>query len=282
MQIESTIQGLRAFLKPARKQRIAFVPTMGNLHAGHLSLVAHARERAAVVVASIFVNPLQFGPGEDLDSYPRTLEADCAQLERAGVDGVFIPDEEEMYPRPMAETTRVSIPGLSEMLCGAARPGHFTGVATVVNRLFNIVQPDIAVFGKKDYQQLLVIRRMVEDLCIPIDIIGLDTFREADGLAMSSRNGYLSEQERATAPELYRTLRWIAQQLQAKERDFVRLEREAAARLLAQGFKTPDYVAIRHAEDLRLPKLEDKQLVILAAAYLGERARLIDNIEIDL
>lgn len=261
-----------------RGGRIAFVPTMGNLHAGHLALVEAARQRAERVVSSVFVNPMQFGAGEDFETYPRTLQDDRAGLERAGADLLFAPSVEVIYPRPPADQTRVEVPGLSDILCGAARPGHFVGVATVVCKLFNLIQPDVAVFGKKDYQQLLVIRRMVEDLNLPIEVVGLDTVREADGLAMSSRNRYLDPEERRRAPQLFRLLQATADRIRTGAGDLEGLARRTEDDLRAAGFR-PDYVSIRRAADLDLPGPEDRELVILAAAHLGE-ARLIDNLEV--
>lgn len=261
------------------RQSIAFVPTMGNLHEGHLTLVRQARERAERVIVSIFVNPLQFGAGEDFDSYPRTLERDAELLAAEGVDWLFNPPVEVMYPRPAAEQTRVVVPAIGDILCGASRPGHFEGVATVVCKLFNLVRPDLALFGQKDYQQLLVIRRMVADLAMPVEVIGVPTVREPDGLAMSSRNGYLSAAERAIAPALYRVLRDTAAGLRAGDRA-KDLEVAGAAALDASGLKT-DYLAIRRQADLAEPEAGDRELVILAAAYLG-KARLIDNLEVSL
>lgn len=258
-------------------ERIAFVPTMGNLHAGHLALVTAARAPGVRVIASIFVNPLQFGPAEDLAAYPRTPERDARLLGEAGCDLLFEPTVETMYPNGMASQTRVEVPGISDILCGASRPGHFSGVATVVCKLFGMVQPDLAVFGKKDYQQLLVIRRMVSDLAIPTEIRGLETVREPDGLAMSSRNGYLSPDERARAPGLYSTLRGAGERLTAGD-SVDEIERDALKALAAAGFR-PDYFSIRNAEDLATPRNGDSELVILAAAHLG-RARLIDNLEV--
>ena len=263
----------------AAGERVAFVPTMGNLHAGHLTLIAEARRAASRVVSSIFVNPMQFGPSEDLDAYPRTLEQDRAGLERAGCDLLFAPAVATIYPRGSAEQTRVEVPGLSEILCGASRPGHFRGVATVVCKLFNLVQPDVALFGEKDYQQLLVIRRMVEDLALPIEIRGVPTVREADGLAMSSRNGYLTADERERAPALHRTLHAAGEALMESV-PIDRVEMDAAAALSAAGLR-PDYVSVRVAEDLRPAGPGDRELIILAAAYLG-RARLIDNLAVSL
>jgi pantoate--beta-alanine ligase len=262
----------------AAGERVAFVPTMGNLHAGHLELVRRGRALAARVVVSIFVNPLQFGPAEDLASYPRTLAQDVELLVGAGADLLFAPPAEEMYPRPRSEQTRVEVPGLSDILCGASRPGHFVGVATVVCKLFNMVQPEVALFGEKDFQQLAVIRRMVEDLCIPVEIFGVPTVREPDGLAMSSRNGYLTSAERERAPALYRTLQVAARAIEAGGADPPAVEREAAAAIDAAGLRT-DYVSVRRARDLALPGEADGDLVILAAAYLG-RARLIDNLRV--
>lgn len=260
-------------------ERVAFVPTMGNLHAGHLTLIGEARARAPRVVASIFVNPMQFGPSEDLDAYPRTLERDRERLEAAGCDLLFAPSAATMYPRGSALQTRVEVPGISDMLCGASRPGHFRGVATVVCKLFNMVQPDIALFGEKDFQQLLVIRLMTEDLAMPVEIIGVPTVRESDGLAMSSRNGYLSASERACAPALYRVLTSAKQAL----RDGTAAEavEQAALVALRQAGLAPDYVQVRVADDLRPATPADRDLVVLAAAYLG-RARLIDNVRVRL
>jgi pantoate--beta-alanine ligase len=262
----------------AASERVAFVPTMGNLHDGHLELVRRGCALAPRVVVSIFVNPLQFGPGEDLASYPRTLARDVELLATAGADLLFAPSADAMYPRPVPEQTRVEVPGLSEILCGASRPGHFVGVATVVCKLFNMVRPDLALFGEKDFQQLTVIRRMVDDLCIPVEVVGVPTVREPDGLAMSSRNGYLTAEERERAPALYRALQAVAQAVEAGGSDLAALERAAAARIDAAGLRT-DYVSVRRARDLALPGDADEDLVVLAAAYLG-RARLIDNLRV--
>jgi pantoate--beta-alanine ligase len=256
-------------------QKIAFVPTMGNLHAGHLALVTAAKARAERVVVSIFVNPLQFGPNEDFAKYPRTLEADTKALHDAGADLLFLPEVAEIYPQGQA-ATKVEVPDVSEGLCGAFRPGHFVGVATVVAKLFNIVQPDLALFGKKDYQQLQVIRRMVADLCFPIEIIGLETVREANGLAMSSRNGYLSAGEREQAAALYRSLKQAAERLRAGDQDYARIEEAGLVELQAQDFR-PDYFSIRSADNFAAPKA-GAPLIVLAAAWLG-RTRLIDNVE---
>jgi pantoate--beta-alanine ligase len=262
----------------AAGEAVAFVPTMGNLHAGHLELVRRARSLAARAVVSIFVNPLQFGAAEDLASYPRTPARDTERLAATGADLLFAPTVEAMYPRPAAEQTRVEVPGLSDILCGASRPGHFVGVATVVCKLFNMVQPQVALFGEKDFQQLAVIRRMVEDLCLPVEIVGVPTVREPDGLAMSSRNGYLTAEERARAPALHRALRAAGEALAGGRADPGAAAREAAAAIDAAGLRT-DYVSVRRATDLAPPGEADTDLMILAAAYLG-RARLIDNLRV--
>ena len=259
-------------------ERVGFVPTMGNLHAGHLALVAEARRLAERVVVSIFVNPLQFGPQEDFGAYPRTLARDQELLAGAGTDLLFAPTVAAVYPRGQAEQTRVEVPGLSDILCGASRPGHFVGVATVVCKLFNMVQPDLAVFGEKDFQQLLVIRLMTLDLSLPVTIQGLATVREADGLAMSSRNGYLTAEERVRAPALYQTLRRGAERLR-QGLDIAIVEGLAGEEIAAAGF-SPDYVSVRRAADLGLPQAGDRELVVLAAARLG-RARLIDNVRLE-
>ncbi len=257
---------------------VAFVPTMGNLHEGHLNLVREASKQADRVVVSIFVNPLQFGEGEDFDSYPRTLDADSALLEAEGADLLFAPPVGVMYPKPREQQTRVEVPGISNVLCGEFRPIHFVGVATVVCKLFNMVQPDMAFFGKKDYQQLMVIRLMVEDLQMPVRIIGIDTVRESDGLAMSSRNAYMTEAERSTAPVLYRLLQQSAEKIKQGESDLQALQATAIAELQEQGFR-PDYFAIRRSRDLQPAQQGEGDLVILVAAYLG-KTRLIDNLEV--
>jgi len=279
MQIHSTIASLRAALADARLKaaRIAFVPTMGNLHDGHIALMRQARKHADVVVASIFVNRLQFGPREDFDKYPRTFENDCARLAEAGVDHLFAPDEQEMYPTPQRYQVDPD-PAHTDILDGASRPGHFRGVATVVLKLFNIVQPQIALFGKKDYQQVMVLRNMTRELALPIEIIAGETTRADDGLALSSRNGYLSPAERAEAPRLYRQLVWIRERIAAGERNFLLLETEAVAELAAHGWQ-PDYLTIRRRSNLQ-PPAGDEPLVVLGAAKLGN-TRLIDNLEIE-
>ncbi len=261
-------------------ETVALVPTMGNLHAGHLSLVERARALADRVVVSVFVNPTQFGPGEDFAAYPRTLDGDRRQLTRTNVDILFAPPVAEIYPDGEDGSTLVSVPDLSRILCGEFRPGHFDGVASVVTRLFNIVQPDHAVFGQKDYQQLLVIRRVQADLHLPVRVIAVPTVREPDGLALSSRNQYLDPAERARAPELQRALAACAALLRAGRRDFAALEQQGMAALVAAGFR-PDYFSVRNATDLAPPGATDRELVILAAGHLG-RARLIDNLPVEL
>jgi pantoate--beta-alanine ligase len=282
MNTVKTVRELRAAIARARGEgkRIGFVPTMGNLHSGHAALVIKAAQRADFVVASIFVNPLQFGANEDLDKYPRTLAADQQRLLDAGCHLLFAPTVEEMYPDGMSVQTRVSVPNLSEGLCGASRPGHFEGVATVVSKLFNMVQPDLAVFGEKDFQQLAVIRAMVRDLNMPIQIIGEPTVRADDGLALSSRNGYLTPEQRATAPVVYRTLKQIGEAIVRGQVDFPALVEDSKAQLIAAGLR-PDYLEVRHAVTLRPATFGDRDLVILAAAYLGN-TRLIDNLYLHL
>lgn len=275
MEIISTVAALRERLHG--ESSIALVPTMGNLHAGHLDLVRIARARGHCVVVSIFVNPLQFGPGEDLDKYPRTLEADCASLHGLA-DVVFVPAVREMYPQP--QQTFIELPPIANELDGAVRPGHFRGMATVVIKLFNIVQPQLAVFGKKDYQQLHLVRQMVRQFNLPLEIVGGETVRAADGLALSSRNQYLSAQERTEAAFLQRTLAGVRQALQEGARDFAALERQAAQALAARGWQV-DYVALRAQETLLTPQPGEHKLVVLAAARLGN-TRLIDNLEVCL
>jgi pantoate--beta-alanine ligase len=278
METISEVERLRQFIGSWRRvgEKIALVPTMGNLHEGHLALVDAARDRCDRTVVSIFVNPMQFGEGEDFESYPRTLEEDQQKLQQAGVDLLFTPSATTVYPQGNQAQTRVEVPEISDMLCGASRPGHFVGVATIVCKLFNYVQPDIAVFGEKDYQQLMVIRRMVTDLSIPVEIIGLPTVRETDGLAKSSRNGYLSAEERKRAPKLFETLVVTAKALRDGERNYALLEENGIDLLRTAGFQ-PDYFTIRKAGDLTLPSQGEPNLVILAAAYLGT-TRLIDNL----
>lgn len=280
METLTTTTALRECIRGRRAQgqRIAFVPTMGNLHAGHLQLVRHAREIADYVVVSIFVNPMQFGPNEDYATYPRTLDPDKAALQDAAADLLFVPDVQEIYGEDPGQVTRVEVPGFEGDLCGKYRPGFFTGIATVVTGLFNRVQPDIAVFGKKDYQQLVMIKRMVRDLCMPIEVCGVGIVREADGLAMSSRNGYLDTTERAAAVRLYQVLSEVKKALEGGAGELAALEQTALDSLAESGFK-PDYVSIRQQGDLRVPEPGATGLIVLAAATLG-RTRLIDNIEI--
>lgn len=273
-----SVAQLRAALARARQEnkRIGLVPTMGNLHEGHIALVEMALQRTDHVIVSIFVNPLQFGPNEDLASYPRTLAEDQQKLLDAGAHMVFAPSVSDMYPEGMDGHTQVSVPVVSEGLCGASRPGHFDGVSTVVSKLLNMVQPDIAVFGEKDFQQLAVIRKMAHDLCLPVQIMGAPIVRAADGLALSSRNGYLDESQRRVAPHLYQTLQHIKQQLLAGREDFPSVIEEARVRLVAAGF-TPDYLDLRDAVTLQPANSETKEIAILAAVFLG-RTRLIDNL----
>ena len=278
----TSIADVRAAVREWRRagERVVFVPTMGNLHAGHMSLLEAARAHGERFVASIFVNPMQFGPNEDFAHYPRTPERDARMLGDAGCDLMFTPDVAQMYPYGPAGATRVEVPGLSEILCGEFRPGHFQGVTTVVCKLLHIVEPDAAVFGEKDFQQLTLIRRMVSELCMPVAIIAAPTVRDADGLAMSSRNQYLTEAERARAPALYRALAAAAGRLAAGERDFPAIEREGLRALEAEGFR-PDYFAVRRAVDLGPPEAGSAHLVVLSAAHLG-KARLIDNVQVRL
>ena len=261
-------------------KRIAFVPTMGNLHEGHLDLVRRARAICDVTVVSIFVNPLQFGANEDLDSYPRTMAADKEKLFAEGVDYLFAPGVDQIYPEGMERHAKVRVPDLSETLCGSSRPGHFDGVTTVVNKLFNIVRPDVAVFGEKDFQQLSIIRKMVEDLYMPVEIVGVATARAEDGLALSSRNGYLSEEDRRTAPLIHETLLRCREAIACGFDNFLQLESHARMQLLQAGFD-PDYFAIRDARTLRAVTDETEEIAILAAARLGS-TRLIDNVRLSL
>lgn len=275
--VVATAAALRAYISAWRQagQRIAFVPTMGNLHAGHFQLVQRARQVADRVVVSVFVNPSQFGPNEDYASYPRTFDADSAGLNNSGADLLFYPAVAEIYPRSFSLMAQVEIPGLSDILCGAFRPGHFKGVTTVVCKLLNLVQPDVALFGQKDYQQLILVRRMVGDLAMPVVIEGVPTVREPGGLAMSSRNQYLSEEERSIAPLLFRCLEDAAKALVAGGRDWSAIEGGQLTRLRANGFR-PDYFSIRNSSTLGEPGVDDANYIILAAAWLG-KARLIDN-----
>lgn len=280
MRTVHSLKELRSILRSYRQQgkTIGLVPTMGNLHEGHISLVRKAAEAADIVVTSIFVNPMQFGANEDLDTYPRTLNEDQDKLAAAGNTLVFAPSAEEIYPEGMARQTKVIVPEVSEGHCGASRPGHFEGVATVVTMLFNMVQPDVAVFGEKDFQQLAVIRKMVRDLMIPVQVVGAPTVREEDGLAKSSRNGYLSETERAKAPVVFQTLQNTSEQVQQGRSDFDALEQEARDALASAGLR-PDYFNIVSSRTLKPATENDREITLLVAAFLGT-TRLIDNLTI--
>lgn len=277
-----TIKGLREALaaERAKGRRIALVPTMGNLHDAHLELVKIARQNADVVVTSIFVNALQFGLNEDWDRYPRTIEEDMRKLVSVNCDYLFHPDDVEMYPNGLVDQTRVVCPTMTDVLCGASRPGHFEGVTTVVTKLFNIVQPDVAVFGIKDFQQLAVIRRMVEDLCIPVEIVAAPIHREADGLAMSSRNSYITPAERPRVSVLHDTLQWMVDRIREGELDFSALESEGSKRIEAEGFRV-DYLAVCNSRNLEPAALDDRQITVLGAMYTSG-ARLIDNLSLTL
>jgi pantoate--beta-alanine ligase len=279
MQIITRIDDLRAIVHGWRMagESIAFVPTMGNLHAGHASLIGAAHHHGRRVVASVFVNPLQFGPNEDYHAYPRTPEDDSSLLSEQGVDVLFLPTVEEMYPLGSAGSTIVDVPDLSGILCGAVRPGHFQGVATVVVKLLNLVQPDVGIFGEKDYQQLTIIKRSVEDLCLPVKIVGAPTVRADDGLALSSRNRYLSAEERAIAPTVYRSLDRARRRLEGGDTNIAAIEHEGLDTLRAAGFR-PDYFEVRMAGTLLRPSGRNVDVVVLTAARLG-RARLIDNVQ---
>lgn len=279
MKTVNNINELRQQINEWRQQglKIAFVPTMGNLHQGHISLVDEAHKHADKIVASIFVNPMQFGANEDIDKYPRTLEADQEKLVAAGTDLLFTPTPQIIYPKGLDKQSFVEVPNVSEGYCGESRPGHFRGVATVVCKLFNLVQPDVACFGLKDYQQVQVIQTMVEDLSMPIEIVPVPTVREESGLALSSRNGYLSDEEKKIAPALYQNMQWLAESIQTST-DFIGLARQAAKFIDNAGMKT-DYIHICHARTLQPASEDDKDLVILAAAHCGS-ARLIDNLQI--
>jgi len=280
MLVFNKLAELRAWRNELRQQgkTLAFVPTMGNLHKGHIELVNQAHKHADVVITSIFVNPMQFGANEDLDAYPRTFEADCQKLDAAGNHAVFYPNVKEMYPNGLDAQTFVEVPDTEHTLCAEAtqRPGHFRGVSTVVTKLFNMVQPDVACFGEKDYQQLRLIRTMVTDLNMPIEIVGVPTVREASGLAKSSRNGYLTADELAIAPALNQALVQIRTEVLAGNQDTDLLEQNAKTEIDAAGLKT-DYIIIRDAHTLAPIDKNTKNFVILGAAYLG-KARLIDNI----
>lgn len=282
MQTFHHISSLREVLNQARREgkTIGFVPTMGNLHNAHLALVQQAQSLCDIVVVSIFVNRLQFGLNEDWDRYPRTLAEDSSKLAGIQCDYLFCPDEIEMYPNGMDSQARVIVPSMADVLCGKSRPGHFEGVTTVVSKLFNIVQPDIAVFGLKDFQQLAIIRRMVEDMCMPVTILPGAIVRDEDGLAMSSRNGFITAEERPRANQLYKTLCWTAEMIKAGERDYIKLESKAKAQIIEAGFK-PDYISIADSVSLQPAAIDDSKLTILGAMYT-QAARLIDNVGLEL
>jgi pantoate--beta-alanine ligase len=281
MHIIHTVAELRNILK--NQHSIGFVPTMGNLHDGHIALVTQAKQYTKCVVASIFVNPLQFSPTEDLANYPRTLEADCEKLKAAGCDIVFAPSVAEIYPHE--QTMTIDPPPIANVLCGATRLSHFAGVATVVMKLFNMVQPDVAVFGKKDFQQLFIIKEMVRQFNLPIEIIAGETVREANGLALSSRNGYLNDVQRASASQLNSALQGIVTQIKNGNKNFIQLEQQASALLTSQGWEV-DYISIRSSTSLQPATLLDKNLIVLGAAKIinktSGKTRLIDNIELCL
>ena len=280
MKIFHTINGFRNNLSVDRCQglRIGLVPTMGNLHDGHLALLEQSKQTNDITVCSIFVNALQFNLNEDWDKYPRTYDTDCEKLRNAGCDYLFHPDDTEMYPNGLDTQSRVICPTMTDVLCGATRPGHFEGVTTVVSKLFNIVQPDEAIFGIKDYQQLAVIRRMVEDLCLPIKISEAPIYRESDGLAMSSRNRYISENERPRVTILKESLEWIATQITSGNRNFSELEFEAKRRIEKEGFSV-DYVTCSQSKTLELAANDDIEITVLGAMFT-ESARLIDNVSV--
>jgi pantoate--beta-alanine ligase len=278
MRIAVLPEDLRSAVSQWRSEsrRVAFVPTMGNLHAGHASLIRRARELADVVIVSVFVNPLQFGPKEDFAAYPRTPDEDRALLESLNVDLLFTPEVADIYPLGQEASVRVHVPGLEDILCGAFRPGHFMGVATVVTKLLNLVAPQVAIFGEKDFQQLMIIRRAANDLCMPIDIVGVSTTRELDGLAMSSRNRYLTAEQRALAPRIFAELEKARIAIERGDRNYSALEAAGTQALNDTGFRT-DYFAVRDARTLEMPNESHKDLVVLTAARIG-RARLIDNV----
>ncbi|WP_193165699.1 pantoate--beta-alanine ligase [Microbulbifer hainanensis] len=282
MQVFHHVAGLREALAEARRdgKTVGFVPTMGNLHDAHIELVKIAQQHCDLVVVSIFVNRLQFGLNEDWDKYPRTLERDMVRLREASCDFLFNPDESEIYPNGMDQQTRVVCPAMTDVLCGASRPGHFEGVTTVVAKLFNIVQPTKAVFGIKDFQQLAVIRRMVEDLCIPVEVVAAPVHREADGLAMSSRNSYITEDERPRVAVLNQSLNWVKAEIEGGRRDFAELEKQAGRRIEESGFRL-DYFSIRNSRDLQPAADDDDQITVLGAMYTSA-ARLIDNVSLEL
>jgi len=282
MIVLDTADELRSWVNKLRSghKGIGFVPTMGNLHRGHMRLVETALERNDTVICSIFINPLQFGPEEDLETYPRSPEQDHASLQAAGCHGLFLPSVIEIYGGSLKDHTSIHVPGLSDVLCGKSRPDHFDGVATVVAKLFNLVRPDDAYFGLKDYQQFLIIQKMVRDLALPVQLLGVETVRERTGLAMSSRNNYLDPKQREQATAIYQTLSRCAESIRAGARNYDQLERESVTAIAAAGLR-PDYFAVCAASTLRRATVADDELVILAAAYIG-RNRLIDNLRLTL
>ncbi len=281
MEIFRTIKSIRSMLDGARLQgkKVGFVPTMGNLHQGHIELIKLAQKTSDIIVCSIFVNGLQFGLHEDWDKYPRTFQADCEKLQVVSCDVLFYPDENQMYPNGLGSQTRVICSSMTEYLCGASRPGHFEGVTTVVSKLLNIIQPDKMILGKKDYQQLAILHRMVEDLCFPVNIVEADIHRETDGLAMSSRNSYLTILERHNAGQLHKSLRWVADKIRLGDRNFTALEKEAIRQIHEAGFK-PDYISVCNSKTLEMAETNDADITVLGAMY-GSSARLIDNISLN-
>jgi pantoate--beta-alanine ligase len=260
-------------------KKVGFVPTMGNLHQGHIELIKLAQKTSDIIVCSIFVNGLQFGLHEDWDKYPRTFQADCEKLQAVSCDVLFYPDENQMYPNGLGSQTRVICSSMTEYLCGASRPGHFEGVTTVVSKLLNIIQPDKMILGKKDYQQLAILHRMVEDLCFPVNIVEADIHRETVGLAMSSRNSYLTILERHNAGQLHKSLRWVADKIRLGDRNFTALEKEAIRQIHEAGFK-PDYISVCNSKTLEMAETNDADITVLGAMY-GSYARLIDNISLN-
>ena len=281
MHIFKTIRGIVPALDEYRLQgkKIGFVPTMGNLHDGHIELVKLARKTNDVVVCSIFVNNLQFGLNQDWDKYPRTLEKDCEKLKSVSCEVLFHPDENQMYPNGLDSQTRVICPSMTDILCGASRPGHFEGVTTVVSKLLNIIQPNELILGRKDFQQMAILRRMIEDLCFPVNIIEANIYREADGLAMSSRNSFLTVAEKCKASQLYESLNWVVQMIRSGNKDFNFLQKEASKQINRAGFRT-DYISVCNSKTLEMAAVDDIDITVLGAMY-SSSARLIDNISLN-
>ncbi len=281
MQIFRTINGIRQALleEKLRQKKIGFVPTMGNLHEGHIELIRLAQKTNDVVVCSIFVNGLQFGLNEDWDKYPRTFEKDCEKLKGTSCDILFYPDENQIYPNGLNSQTKVICSSMTDYLCGASRPGHFEGVTTVVSKLLNIIQPDELVLGRKDFQQMAILYRMVEDLCFPVRIIEADIHRELDGLAMSSRNKFLTDLERNNASQLFKSICWVAKKIQSGDRDFLALQKKAAKQIHEAGFR-PDYITVCNSRTLEMAAINDLEITVLGAMY-SSSARLIDNITLN-